>query len=259
MYEPNVARVLSQLTPTDRVLDIGGWARPFNRADVVIDAEPWETRGFYGASRPAQGGDRERFTRDSWVQRDICHHVPFPFPDKYFDYVVCSHTLEDIRDPLWVCSEIVRVGRRGYVEVPSRMAETCRGVEPGLVGWSHHRWLVDIAGSRVRFTMKYHRIHSHWRLSFPRSVLAAMPEREQVQWLFWDDHFEFDEVTIHGVDAIDSALESYVRLVRPYPQWLVATDAVARQGLSLGARAARKAGRMFGRASAPPGADDGKG
>src|SRR5689334_14191060 len=115
MYEPNVSEILRQLQPNDLVLDIGGWARPFNRANWVMDAESYDTRGYYGKSRPAQGGDHEVFTRETWVQRDICDKAPFPFPDKHFDFVICSHTLEDIRDPLWVCSEILRVGKRGYI------------------------------------------------------------------------------------------------------------------------------------------------
>ena len=33
MYEPNVQRILQSLSPKDVVLDIGGWASPFNRAN----------------------------------------------------------------------------------------------------------------------------------------------------------------------------------------------------------------------------------
>jgi SAM-dependent methyltransferase len=245
MHEPNDARVLASLSDADRVLDIGGWARPFNRADYVLDAEPWETRGYYGRSRQAQGGDTERFTKDTWIQRDICDHAPYPFPDKFFDYVICSHTLEDVRDPLWVCAEIMRVGRRGYIEMPSRLAETCRGVEPGLVGWSHHRWLVEIAGTHIRFVMKYHRIHSHWRLSIPASVLARLPDEQQVQWMFWEDRFTVEEVTIHGVENIERELESYVATVRPYPRWLVRGDAAARRVTDLARRARRRATRWL--------------
>jgi ubiquinone/menaquinone biosynthesis C-methylase UbiE len=50
-----------------------------------------------------QGPLPEGFTRDTWVQRDICDHEPWPFEDRQFDFVVCSHTLEDVRDPVWVC------------------------------------------------------------------------------------------------------------------------------------------------------------
>jgi len=42
---------------------------------------------------------------------------------KEVDFVSCSHVLEDLRDPIRVCEEIVRVGKRGYIEVPSKTAE----------------------------------------------------------------------------------------------------------------------------------------
>ena len=108
MYEPNVQHIVELLSPTDVVLDIGGWASPFNRADYILDVEPYETRGFYRTlgGPPFQGGDHEHFTKDTWLQRDLCDRTPFPFGDKEIDFVICSHTLEDIRDPLWVCSEM---------------------------------------------------------------------------------------------------------------------------------------------------------
>ena len=222
MYEPNVARVLAMLEPGDVVVDIGGWACPFNRADYIIDAEPYETRGYYATfgGKPSQGGDVEHFSRERWITRDICEHTPYPFADKSIDFVVCSHTLEDVRDPLWVCAEMIRIAKRGYIEVPSRAWETSRGRESlRTAGLSHHRWLIDIEGSRIDFLMKYHLIHSHWRYSLPASFGASLSEAESVQWLFWDDHFEYRELTIHGLDAQREALESYVRRVRPYPAW----------------------------------------
>lgn len=237
MHEPNVEVILSRLNPTDLVLDIGGWARPFNRANSVLDAEPYETRGFYGSARPAQGGDHERFSLSSWIQRDICERTPFPFSDKQFDFVICSHVLEDIRDPLWVCSEMIRVAKRGYIEVPSRKAESSRGVEPGQVGWSHHRWLVDIVGTEVDFLMKYHMIHSRWRYSFPASFSRKLSVEQQVQWLFWEGSFHFSERTIHGVENIAADLESYVRSIRPYPAWMLAVDDVFSATGSLARRA----------------------
>ena len=113
MYRLNVNRILAMLKPTDVVLDIGGWACPFNRANYVMDAGPFATRGYYRTvGLPgSQGGDREHFTEGTWIQRDICSKEPYPFADKSLDFVICSHTLEDIRDPLWVCREMVRIGK----------------------------------------------------------------------------------------------------------------------------------------------------
>jgi hypothetical protein len=108
--------------------------------------------------------------------------------------------------------------------MPSRLAETCRGVEPGLVGWSHHRWLVEIAGTHIRFVMKYHRIHSHWRLSIPASVLARLPDEQQVQWMFWEDRFTVEEVTIHGVETSSaSSNPTWRRSGRTRAGWCAAT------------------------------------
>jgi hypothetical protein len=238
MLDENVDRILARLSPDDVVLDIGAWGRPFNGADYVLDQESYETRGSYGLTN--QGGERERFTRETWIRHDICSRDPMPFRDKEIDFVICSHTLEDIRDPLWVCSEMNRIAKAGYIEVPSRVAESSRGIEPGQTGWSHHRWLIDIEDGNIRFLMKYHKIHSHWSLSLPERFFRRLPERRKVQWLFWEGSFDFSEVAIHGPDNIHEELARYVREIPPYPPALVAADRAWRIVRALPRRAAAK-------------------
>jgi hypothetical protein len=248
MFEPNVDVILAKLTSDAVVLDVGGWACPFNRADIVIDAEPFETRGYYKTvGLPAsQGGPTEHFTRASWVQRDLCARDRWPFADKSVDFAICSHTLEDLRDPLWVCSELIRVAKAGYVEVPSRRAEQARGWEhPRIAGLSHHRWLIDIDGSHISFLMKYHLLHADWRYSLPASFLRALPERDQVQWLFWTDSFTFEERVIHGSDAQARELERFVRATRPYSPVLLGAAGVASRALGLARRGVDKARRTL--------------
>ena len=48
---------------------------------------------------------------------------PWPFADDFFDFAVCTFTLEDVRDPIRVCEEMSRVAKAGYVEVPSLLDE----------------------------------------------------------------------------------------------------------------------------------------
>jgi hypothetical protein len=249
VHEPHVSELLARLKPEDLVVDVGGWACPFNRAQWIIDAEPYETRGFYRTfgGKPFQGPEREWFTKDTWLRRDICAKDPFPFPRDYFDFVICSHTLEDVRDPLWVCSELRRIGKRGYIEVPSRAFESIRAVErPGQVGLNHHRWLIEIESNHVKFLQKYHSIHSHWRFSLPASLQQRMTPEQKIQWLWWDGTFDFSEVTVHGVHAQDEELERFVRDRYPYPQWLLAADELLRSVKTLGRRATGKARRMLG-------------
>ena len=254
MYLPNSDLIMSQLPDTAVVLDIGGWAHPFNRANYVMDAEPYETRGYYNRTFaklnpfPPLGGTVERFDADTWIRRDICDKTPCPFEDKSIDLVICSHTLEDIRDPLWVCSEMIRIAKAGYVEVPSRRWESCRGHERGITGLSHHRWLIDIENNGLRFTQKFHQIHN-WRYSLPAAVLRRMEEQQKVSWLFWRDSFAFREVTLHG-EAQTEELERFVNSVRPYPAALLAASRTLAHFDQLSRRAFGKAGRGMARLSA---------
>ncbi|MBF0374104.1 MAG: methyltransferase domain-containing protein, partial [Alphaproteobacteria bacterium] len=131
------------------VLDVGGWYRPFNLATHVLDLCPYDTRRRHDALDPH---DAERFSADTWTIRDICD-TPWPYADRQFDFAFCSHTLEDVRDPVAVCRELARVARAGYVEVPSRAREIfvkkrlsrLRGLlgRASEVGFRHHRWFCE--------------------------------------------------------------------------------------------------------------------
>ena len=63
-------RIMAMLSDNDLVLDVGGWAAPFNRANWILDLMPYETRNVL---MPAgHGPGEERFTAETWVQRDFC-------------------------------------------------------------------------------------------------------------------------------------------------------------------------------------------
>ncbi len=197
MFDANVPKVLERIGPGDLVLDVGGWARCFNRADHVIDLFPYETRGRHYRETfglGPQGGPAEHFTTETWACRDLCSHEPWPYVDQQFDFCTCSHTLEDLRDPLWVCHEMVRVAKRGYVEIPSMAFELSRGREPGVpVGLSHHKWFVELKGSKLEFIPKLHFVHGDRGLSLPASFGGSLPADQLVTWLFWEGDFAYGE------------------------------------------------------------------
>jgi hypothetical protein len=207
MLEASTKRIVEMVDDDARVLDIGGWGKPFTRADWVLDQMPYETRGLYGRD----GDGEERFGPETWVQRDICDREPFPFDDDHFDFVICSHTLEDIRDPIWVCQEINRVGRAGYIEVPSRLEEQTYGVHGPWVGWAHHRWLVDVTPGRIEFTFKPHVLHGRPIDRFPAGFNLQLTEEERVETLWWTGSFECGErIFIDDAKELDDYLADYV-------------------------------------------------
>jgi hypothetical protein len=185
-------------------------ARPFNRANFMLDALPYETRGYYG-DPPWQGGEIEHFSRETWIQRDICEKTPWPFPDKVFDFAVCSHTLEDVRDPLFVCEELMRVSKAGYIETPSRLAESCVGWESEyFAGLSHHRWLIDYLPGRLVFTPKYHTIHDPG-MHLPKEVFESLSEEQRISSMFWTNGFTVSEdIFTTGKQSIVDFPSSYV-------------------------------------------------
>jgi hypothetical protein len=71
-----------------------------------------------------------------WVQ--IHKHVK---EHGKFDYAICTHTLEDISNPFFVCREIEKIASAGLIIVPSKYIELSRFNH--FRGFIHHRWIFD--------------------------------------------------------------------------------------------------------------------
>lgn len=200
-------RIVTALGGDVLVLDVGGGANPYPRADWVIDLMPYEQRGLYGQlPDPAV----ERFDASTWVQRDICAREPWPFADGQFDFAICSHTLEDVRDPIFVCDELVRVARAGYVEVPSRLEEQTFGFQGPWVGWGHHHWLIDVEGDEITFVFKHHVLHGRASDHFPRAFSDSLRPEQLVQCLWWENSFRYRERILTDAKSLDDYLAEFV-------------------------------------------------
>ena len=204
-------RIERELPDDALVLDAGGWARPFARADWVIDLGTYETRGRWG--RDGEEGV-ERFTRDTWVVADLCAREPWPFADKQFDFAVCAQTLEDLRDPIWVCSELDRVARAGYVEVPAPVEELTWGVQGPWVGWGHHRWLFEVVDGALQAVYKPHllpRAGSH----LPAGTLDGLGPEERTTRLWWRETLVCREHVHLAPEEFDAWLARLLAAARP--------------------------------------------
>ena len=188
---------IERLPEDGLLLDVGGWASPLARADWVVDLMPYATRGLYGKV------EHERFSEDTWVEHDIC--TPWPFEDGQFDFAVCSHTLEDIRDPVFACRELQRVAKAGYVEVPSRIEEQMTGVNGAWPGWAHHRWVIEIAGDTITFVHKSH--------AMPAIAYAELPAERRNQWLWWDGSFDARERIMTSIEEHDAYFSEALRAI----------------------------------------------
>lgn len=202
MLEQSARLISERVGPDALVLDVGGAARPLPRADWVLDLVSHDRRGQLGWTGDPRD---ERFTAETWVQRDICDREPWPFANRQFDFAVCSHTLEDVRDPVWVAQELQRVAAAGYIEVPSLREELTYGIQGPWVGWGHHHWLVLVGEDSIEFLFKHHVVNrrgSH----LPEGAMSNAAPIERVQTLWWEGSFSVRERFMLTAEELDGFL-----------------------------------------------------
>lgn len=77
----------------------------------------------------------------SWI--DICNYVSI---HGKFDFCICTHTLEDIANPKFVCEQLSKIANAGYIAVPSKYRELSRFEMSNYNyrGYIHHRWIFNV-------------------------------------------------------------------------------------------------------------------
>ncbi len=84
----------------------------------------------------------------NYVNIDI-NGTKFPYLDKDIDFIYCRHTVEDLDSPQFAINEILRCCKSGYIETPSPLIETTKGVDGNrggveklYAGYIHHRFII---------------------------------------------------------------------------------------------------------------------
>jgi SAM-dependent methyltransferase len=160
-----VEHVSSIIPKGARVLEVGPGRAPFSRATHYVD-----------------------YVQRGELNITICDvaNEPLPFHDKFFDFVYCRHVCEDMFNPFPLIAEMERVGKAGYIETPSPIAELCRGVDgcsPIYRGYHHHRFMAWVEGDQLMFVSKY-----------PLVEYAALDDEQLAAFLrcgaaYWNTHY----------------------------------------------------------------------
>jgi hypothetical protein len=86
---------------------------------------------------------------------------------------------------------MARVGRAGYIETPSPIAECCRGVDGGAPAWRgyhHHRYVIWVEDGVLTFVAKYPFIE---HLDFGAAD-AQLVDILNADPMFWNTYFFWD-------------------------------------------------------------------
>lgn len=168
----SLRRVYCPVSKDALVLEVGSGASPYFRANVLCDAyEETQERFFTPLIH-------DRPTVLAFVER-------LPFKDNAFDFVIASHVLEHSAEPERFLSEIQRVAKAGYIEVPDAFMER-------LTHYGFHRLEITDSAEGLIIRKKKNHIqdeevvalfHNKARAFFPKWV-ARFPFQFHVRY-YW--------------------------------------------------------------------------
>lgn len=131
-----------------KTIDVGGsldfWTYPESRyvADLlpVERFEPQETTFF-----KIELGRKNTYT-------ELIDYVD---KNGKFDFSVCSHTLEDVFNPIDVIELLEKISHRGFVSVPSKFNEFSKLFDNDYYGNAHHKQILDYYDNQLIIYPKF--------------------------------------------------------------------------------------------------------
>ena len=113
-----------------------------------------------------------------------------PFKDNEFDFVIASHVLEHVEDFKFFISELERVSKKGYIELPTKL-------EDNLVfeNKNDHLWHMDFddVNSKLLISNKLQYIEPILTVSMIQNLRENF-KSSLVLELYWEDKIDYDFV-----------------------------------------------------------------
>lgn len=126
-----------QVNPNYKVIDIGGAANPW--CDELVNAyiDIIEVEG-----KKTFSGDI--YSNELWEK----------IKKEKYDFCICTHMLEDIRDPAFIINKINENFSAGFISVPNKHTELSNIENPAFLGYCHHRWIFTIVEDKLKALAK---------------------------------------------------------------------------------------------------------
>jgi hypothetical protein len=122
-----------------------------------------------------------------------------------FDFSICSHTMEDVFNPIDLSNILSKISHRGYVAVPSKFDEFSKLYNNKYRGNAHHKQFFDIVDKKLIIFPKFSWIENDERSD---KILEHYISNELT--FFWEDFIPI-EVFGNGLpfNSDDSLINSY--------------------------------------------------
>jgi hypothetical protein len=169
IIKPGYAGITYELPDDTIIADLGYGHDPVRGATYYIDRD---------LEVSADRGGRAAATvpPDKFIPADLSRGIPLP--DNSCDFVVASHILEHMGDPVSLCREMERVGKAGYIETPGIVQELCNNK-------AVHHWFVTKLGGTIYMLRKpkwYQSVEYMVPMYFPVKILLYLFRQTCYHW-----------------------------------------------------------------------------
>ena len=108
-----------------------------------------------------------------------------------WDFAFCTHTLEDLRNPLQTAQILPLIAKQGFVSVQSKYAEARRfELNRTYRGYRHHRWIHDLGSEDgADFILAFPKIGTFEHKSVSR-LKSSSRDREEL-WFEWSGSLDY--------------------------------------------------------------------
>ena len=132
-----------------------------------------------------------------------------PFKDKEFDFIIASHVVEHVEDVSYFLNEIMRIGKKGYIEVPTKL-------EDNLVfeNKKAHVWhlVFDDVKNKIIISDKIQYFEPIFSIGTIKKFNEYFRESLVIE-LFWDGTIEFEKT---NTNPIQKEKISILKLFKKY-------------------------------------------
>jgi|MDTC01.2.fsa_nt_gb hypothetical protein len=98
-----------------------------------------------------------------------------------YDYCICNHTLEDLRNAPFVANQIGEIAKEGFLSVPSKYQEFTRiGKDRG---YAHHNWIFSVNDNKLSAFPKLNLIEAP--IFDPLAHNGPLNNKKSELYIFW--------------------------------------------------------------------------
>jgi hypothetical protein len=178
------------------VLDVGGtmggWTHEI--VDGIVDINPVESGLYFKVNL-------NRYQDWESVRQYVNEHGKFSF-------AICSHTLEDIANPMLVLETLPEIAESGFIAVPSKYRELGHIESHQYRGYIHHRWIFNIRPEEPNLLVGFPKL-SFIEQYFPLHKLGNASDEVAELSFYWKDNIPYRIINDDYLGPNTDAVKKY--------------------------------------------------